>query len=157
MVGGNRFWEAQMAATSDMPFWMKALSRAQSFLGSVSKQSAIRRDAHLKRFASELSWVEGKYRIAIIIDRVIAETQQQARLLSNAQATKEHPIITLAFEGKDVVPPYINYPDATLSEWQVTEIPLKESDRELAKQGELGPPNASNAGKVSTLANPVPA
>jgi hypothetical protein len=146
---------ARAQTDSDMPFWMKAISWAKSLVGGVSKQSAIRRDANLKKFASELSWIEGKYRVAIIIDRIIAETEQQARELSNTQAAKEHPIVTLMFEGKDVVPPYMKEPTATLAQWKVTELPLNDTDRELAKQGELGPAHASNAGKATTLANPV--
>jgi hypothetical protein len=122
-------------SNSDVPFWMKVTSWAQSVSGAISKQFAIRRDSNLKRFAGELSWVEGKYRIAIIIDRIIAENERQARELANAQATKEHPIITLMLEGKDVIPPYVTDPRAALVQWKMTEMPLKDSDRELAKEG----------------------
>jgi hypothetical protein len=139
----------------DKPLWLKSLTWAKSVVGGIQRRSAIRRDAKLKKFASELSWVEGKYRIAIIIDRVIAESEQQARQLSNAQATKDHPIVTLMFEGRDVVPPYIKDPNAALVLWKVTEVPLNDTDRALAKQGGLGPAHAENAGKVTTLANPT--
>ena len=146
---------AQAQTDPEIPLWLKSLTWAKSVVASVQKRSAIRRDAKLKRFASELSWVEGKYLVAILIDRVIAESDQQARELSNAQATKEHPIVTLVFAGIDVVPPYVKDPNATLVLWKVTEVPLTETDHELAKQGALGPANASNAGKATTLANPT--
>src|SRR6478672_10341772 len=111
-------------SNSDVPFWMKVTSWAQSVGGAVSKQFAIRRDSKLKKFASRFSWNEGKYVIVITIDRIIAESEQQARELANVQATKEHPIITLMFEGKDVVPPYVTDPLTALVQWKMTEMPL---------------------------------
>jgi hypothetical protein len=153
-LNGIVLLRAHAQTEPDTPLWLKSLTWAKSVVGGMQKRSAIRRDKKLKKFASGLSWVEGKYIIVIKIDRVIAESEQQARELSNAQATKDHPIVTLAFEGKDVVPPYVKDPNAALALWKVTEVPLNDADREAAKQGKLGPANASEAGKASAL-NPT--
>ena len=114
--------------------------------------AAIRRDALLKKYSGDFTWVDRKLLITVSVDRVIAENENQARRLANAQATKDFPIITSMFQDGEMAPPYMKDPVAALSQWEIKEVPLTEPEREFAKNGELGPAHASSASKGATLA-----
>lgn len=141
-----------MAGNSDPPFWWKALSWLNSIPKYFDKQAAIRRDARLKKYSSDITWVDRTLAITISFDRIIAESEDHARRLSTEQATKEFPVVTSAFQDGDMVPPYVHDANLALSQWKVQEIPLTEFDRENAKKGELGPAHASSAIKSAGLA-----
>ena len=130
-----------MTAQPDMPWWMKVLGWVQSVAGASAKQAAIRRDAKLRKFKSEMTWTDGQMFVRILFHRVYAESEQQARELMNAKAASEHPVVTSAFFGESV-PPFIKDPTAALALWQVTEEPLTAAEIDLAKVGELGPAHA---------------
>ena len=82
-----------MAVGSDAPFWMKVLSWAAPIFKAAQQRSAIERDARLKKYTTEFRWKDGPKFIKVAIDRVFAESESQARQLSNARAAKEKPVI----------------------------------------------------------------
>ncbi len=145
-----------MAGNSDQPFWVKALSWLSSVSKHFERQAAIRRDARLKKYSSEISWVDGTFGITVGFERILAESEDHAQRLSNEQATKEFPLITSPFLEEAMVPPYVKDPILALSQWKVQEIPLTEFEIENAKKGELGPAQTSGASKAAGLANPEP-
>ena len=142
----------QMAGNSDIPFWWKALSWLRSVPKYFARLAAIRRDALLKKYTGDFTWVDRTLIITVSVERVIAENEDQARRLANAQAAKDFPIITSMFQDGEMVPPYMKDPVAALSQWDIKEVPLTEPERAFAKNGELGPAHASSASKAATLA-----
>jgi hypothetical protein len=128
-----------MSSGAEMPWWAKAAMWVQSVASAPARRAAIRRDEKLKKFKSQMRWTEGTYTVLLIIDRVIAESEANAREMCNAQATKERPVIKTPFGGPQLVPPYVADPKAALGKWEITEVPLSDDEQELAKKGELGP------------------
>jgi len=127
-----------MADNSDKPFWMKALTWAQSITQAIGKRSAIKRDAHLKMYDTEFSWIDTT-RLVKLQYEVVAETEAQARQLANAQAVIEVPMIESMLENRKIIPPYIKDASAALPLWKIKEIALTDGQREFAKEGKLGP------------------
>ena len=107
-----------MAGIPNVPLWLR-------MVGWVTKQSAVRKDAGLKRFETELSWTDMTKSVKIGFDDVIAESDAQARQLSNAEATKLAPAIKSAFEEREIVPPYMKDPKGALALWNVKACALQ--------------------------------
>src|SRR5437867_6590892 len=125
-----------MVDSSDMPFWLKALTWAQSLTQAFERRSAIKRDAHLKMYDTEFSWIDTTRLIKLQYE-VVAETEAQARQLANAQAVTEVPIVESRLEDRKIIPPYMKDASAALPLWKIKEIPLTDGQREFAKEGKL--------------------
>ena len=136
-----------MAVSSDARVWMKILSWVGSTSKAAQQRSAVERDERLKKYATVLRWKDGPKFIKVTIDRVFAESEKQARQLSNSRAAKEEPIIEDNLDQRQIVPPYTKDPSAALMRWKVTELPLTNEERALAKQGQLGPARAANVAR----------
>ena len=136
-----------MAVGQDPSFWMKILAWAAPIFKAAQQRSAIERDARLKTYATEFRWKDGPKFIKVAIDRVFAESESQARQLSNARAAEEEPLIEDKLDQRQIVPPYMKDPNAALMQWKVVELTLTEEERALAKQGQLGP--ARCAGNIT--------
>jgi hypothetical protein len=131
--------ESEMAAASHAPLWIKVLSWVAPVLKSAQQRAAVERDARLRTYATQLRWKDGAKFFTVAIDRIFAESENQARQLSNARAAKQEPVIEDNLDQRRIVPPYVRDPSATLTQWKVTELALTDEDRALAKQGQLGP------------------
>jgi hypothetical protein len=126
-------------AEAAAPFWVRFLSAANSVTGWFGKQAAIARDKRLKKFTSELNWVDGRYAVTLSHDRILAESADAARALAIEQARKDYPVVEEAFDGKILVPPYADGGNAALNNWVITTVPLTEFEVGEAAQGRLGP------------------
>jgi hypothetical protein len=131
-------------ATTQQPssFLSKALVWGLSIFQKIERRTVAARDARLRSYWSVLSWKDNKAldpNIKIVFDKIYAESEQHARELSQAQAIKEKPVLTSKLSDKQIVPPYMTDPAATLARWELGEAPLNDEERELSSKGELGP------------------
>ena len=111
-----------------------------------SRGKQLRRETHeLKSYGSSLSWDDNKSALPTItigFNTIYAESGQQARELSQAQAITELPVLTSKLSDKQIVPPYMTDPTGTLALWKVSEAPLNVDERDRASKGQLGPARA---------------
>ena len=136
-----------MAPHQEPSFWTKALVWGFTVFQRAERQTAAARDARLKSYGSSLSWDDNKAvfpTITIGFSTIYAESEQQARELSQAQAVKELPLITSQLSDKKIVPPYMTDPAGTLARWKIGEGPLNDDERDLASKGQLGPARATH-------------
>lgn len=134
--------DSVMQVGSVVPWWMRANYWMHLIAAMVANEPAIRRDAKLRKYAAELRWTEAGRSVLLMIERVIAESEMEARELANAEVVRKLPIIVLPFGGGKMVPPYARSARSTLALWKVTELPLTEAELDLQRKGELGPPHA---------------
>jgi hypothetical protein len=134
-----------MASTQEPSFWTRILFGALSLFHRIERQTTAVRDARLKSYASRLSWEDNRALLPTVkmgFSTVYAESEQQARELSQAQAIKELPLITSKLSDKKIVPPYMTDPAGTLPRWEIGEGLLSDDERDRASKGQLGPPRA---------------
>jgi len=133
-----------MPANQDPSFLVRAVFWILSMFGKAERLSAEARDARLKRYGTRLIWKDDKALgpLTVGFSTVYAESEQQARELTQAQAIKEHPLVTSPLSDKTVMPPYMTDPARTLPLWEVGEIALDDDERERASTGQLGPARA---------------
>src|SRR5262249_36100378 len=137
----------KMTTASRAPLWIKVLSWVAPVLKSAQQRVAVERDARLRAYATELRWKDGVKFFTVVIDRIFAENEAQARQLSNARAAKDEPVIDDNLDQRQIIPPYMKDASATLMQWKVWDLPMSEDERALAKQGQLGP--ARCAGNIT--------
>src|SRR5262245_33640297 len=122
--------DSVMQVGSIVPWWMRANYWMHLIATMVANEPAARRDAKLRKYAAELRWTEAGRSVLLMIDRVIAESEQEARALANAEVVRKLPLIILPFGGGKLVPPYARSARSTLTLWKVTELPLTEGEVE---------------------------
>jgi hypothetical protein len=137
--------EALMPTNTEPSFWSKLGLWGFAFLNKASKEIGAAKDARLKKYATRLSWTDAKARNPTLIigfRTIYAESEQQAKELSQAEAIKETPVLKTATSDTEIVPPYMTDPAGTLARWEVGESQLDDEERKSASRGELGPARA---------------
>ena len=97
-----------------------------SMASSANKKANLAKAATLKRYDCQLSWTDpkvitskGKPVFVEISTSVIADSERQAREMSQKRANEETLVVDSNFWPNKVIPPYITDPGGTLAKWQV--------------------------------------